>query len=58
MAVTPPGRVIVARVERDGGCVRLSEGGPHAPLVETGALGANVTSEWLSVAADGDGAPS
>ena len=53
--VTRAGRVMVAWIERAGAQVRVSEAGPGEPLVDAGALGANVTGDKLAVEADDDG---
>ena len=52
-AITPAGRVLVAWV--DHARVRMSESEPAAPLVETGAVGADVAPRAVALAAADDG---
>jgi hypothetical protein len=53
--VTRAGRVTVAWIDTAASRVRVSEAGPGEPLVDAGALGANVTGDGLAVATDDDG---
>ena len=54
-AITPAGRVLVAWVDHAEALVRVSESEPGAPLVEVGAIGADVAPRAVTVAAADDG---